>query len=136
MLKKNLFLPTRTYLWNIWRQFSQIAESFGLFQKIDNILWYLTNLMKFNEISQHLTKFWCKKLCFSPILLLITFAFDDFESLLQNFSFIFRLFQILEISNLTMAKDEKVSIKVTYIKQARDNFSLFWREISYREKGS
>jgi hypothetical protein len=35
-----------------------------------------------------------------------------------------------------MAKDEKVSIKVTYIKQARDNFSLFWREISYREKGS
>jgi hypothetical protein len=47
-----------------------------------------------------------------------------------------RLFQILGISNLAMVKDEKVSIKVTYIKQAKDNFSLFWREISYGEKGS
>ncbi len=92
--------------------------------------------MKFNEISQHLTKFHCKKLCFSPIMFLITFAFDDFKSLLQNFSLIFRLFQILEISNLAMAKDEKIIIKISYIKQARDNSSLFWREICIGEKGS
>ncbi len=39
--------------------------------------------MKFNKITQHLTKFHCIKICFHPILLL--FVLDDFKSLLQNF---------------------------------------------------
>jgi hypothetical protein len=46
------------------------------------------------------------------ISLFITFAFDDFQKSLQNFSLI-RTFSNLEISDLPMVKDEKVNIAVT-----------------------
>jgi hypothetical protein len=57
---------------------------------------------------------------FHYISLLITFAFGDFESVLQNFSL--RLFQILEILDLAMTKYEEVNMTVTSSKHHSNPF--------------
>jgi hypothetical protein len=43
----------------------------------------------------------------------LAFAFGDFKSLWQNFDLVLRLVQILEISDLAMAKVKNISIANT-----------------------
>ncbi len=116
--QKALFLPIRTYVIKFLQTvLTNSTESFPSFSVQANISWYLTylneteqNFTKSNEISQHKTIFLSHFVIFQYVLLSLSMILKDFCKILVSVW----LFHIFKISDLAMAKDEKIIIAVTY----------------------